>query len=118
MQFSTRLKSLRMSRGLNQKEFAAVLGISPVTLSHYENGKREPDLDTLCALCGIIQVSSDYLLGLSDNPMPSASLRLTCATIPRDPYADLTPEHRAILDGVADTLRRQEQSAAPEAKKG
>ena len=118
MFFPSRLRSIRLSMQLNQKEFAASLGLSPVTLSHYENGKREPDLDTLCAICKTLNISADYMLGLSDLPSGQTAIRITPSTIPRDPYADLSPASRAILDSVAKTLRSQEDADALEAKKG
>lgn len=72
MLFSARLRELRIRANMNQKEFAALLGIHPVTLSHYENEKREPDLNRLIELCLKLNVSSDYLLGLSDTLQPAA----------------------------------------------
>ena len=65
--FSARLAELRKSRGTSQKEAAKKLGISQALLSHYEKGIREPSLDFVCKASGYYNVTSDYLLGLSES---------------------------------------------------
>lgn len=57
------LKELRTKHGYTQNEIAKILGISRAAYTNIENGKREPDFDTLNKLCDIFNVSSDYLLG-------------------------------------------------------
>lgn len=71
---STRLVSLRKDKNLSQKEAAAALGVSQGLLSHYEKGIRECGLDFLCHAAIFYDVSSDYLLGLSDTKMMSDAL--------------------------------------------
>ena len=51
-----------------QGEFAKCLGLQQATYSRYENGKREPDLESLCQIGKVTGVSIDYLLGLTDAP--------------------------------------------------
>lgn len=71
---STRLVTLRKDKNLSQKEAAAALGVSQGLLSHYEKGIRECGLDFLCRAATFYDVSSDYLLGLSDTKMMSDAL--------------------------------------------
>ena len=66
--FSSRLRDLRGDR--NQDDVAKELGISRASLSYYESGVRKPDINTLYALAKYYNVSSDYLLGLSDASTP------------------------------------------------
>ncbi len=61
--FAQTLCSLRTDRGLTQETVAAALGISPKTLSKWENGASEPELSLLCALADYYSVSVDRLLG-------------------------------------------------------
>ena len=61
--FAQTLCSLRTDRGLTQETVAAALGISPKTLSKWENGASEPELPLLCALADYYGVSVDTLLG-------------------------------------------------------
>ena len=71
---STRLVSLRKEKNLSQKEAAAELGVSQALLSHYEKGIRECGLDFLCRASTFYDVSTDYLLGLTENKMVSDAL--------------------------------------------
>lgn len=64
--FGTRLKELRTERRLTQAQISAELGIHSVTYLHYEKNQREPSLELLVAIAKYYDVSTDYLLGLSD----------------------------------------------------
>ena len=61
--FAKTLCSLRTESGETQETVAAALGISPKTLSKWENGASEPELSLLCALADYYGVSADRLLG-------------------------------------------------------
>ena len=65
-----RLRDLREDRDLTQKEMAHILHCSQRVYSDYETGKVKLSEDTLCRLALYHQTSIDYLLGLTDNPMP------------------------------------------------
>ena len=65
-EFPRVLALLRKERGLSQKAVAGELGISQALLSHYEKGAREPGLDFLCRAASFYDVSTDYLLGLTE----------------------------------------------------
>lgn len=64
--FSNKLKSLRLERGLTQGEVSKSLGLSRNAFTNYELGIREPSFDTLKKICLLFEVSADYLLGLED----------------------------------------------------
>ena len=59
-----RLNKLRGE--LSQAEFSKRIGITAATIGYYENSERLPDAETLHKICAVCNVSSDYLLGLSD----------------------------------------------------
>ncbi|MGP4041934.1 helix-turn-helix domain-containing protein [Gracilibacillus sp. D59] len=65
---STRLKKLRENKDLLQKQVADKLGIKANTLSGYENGTRSPDPKLLRELAEFYNVTTDYLLGRTDDP--------------------------------------------------
>ena len=65
--FSERLRKLRESLNLSQNEFSKQLGVSRVSLTHYEAGDRTPDIDFLSRLHQCTGVSVYYLLGLTDS---------------------------------------------------
>ena len=74
--FGMTLSSLRRETGRSQREVATDLGISQALLSHYENNAREPKLDFVIKTCDYYSVTSDYILGRSDerNGDPSVNI--------------------------------------------
>jgi transcriptional regulator with XRE-family HTH domain len=66
------MKKLRRARRITQEELAAVLSVSKFTVSSYENEHTEPDDSTKVLIAKTLDVSLDYLLGLSDVPNPPA----------------------------------------------
>ena len=66
--FGELIAELRQDRGLTQKQLGKILSVSTGTISNYENGVHYPDLDKLVALADYFQVSTDYLLGRTDEP--------------------------------------------------
>ena len=56
------LKLIRRQKGLNQLKVAMDLNISREALSHYENGKRSPDVEMLRRLSCYFNVSIDFLV--------------------------------------------------------
>lgn len=64
--FSSRLASLRKERGMTQEELAKALNKKRSTYSGYETEGKEPDLETVCILANYFGVSTDYLLGYSN----------------------------------------------------
>ena len=61
-----RIKESRIERGINAVEIAKTIGISKSAISQIESRRNAPDVVTLFKLCQLLNVSSDYLLGLSD----------------------------------------------------
>lgn len=57
-----RLKSARNERGLRQQEVAEQLGIKANTISNWEKGRTEPDIDTFVKLCDIYEIDCASLL--------------------------------------------------------
>ena len=65
-----RLREMREDRDLTQKELAEFLHIRQNTYSQYENGLRQIPIDALIALADYYGTSTDYILGLTNNPIP------------------------------------------------
>lgn len=64
--FGERLRELRIERGLGQNALARTLGLSNASISYWETGKQEPTASAIFKLASFFDVSSDYLLGLTD----------------------------------------------------
>ena len=58
-----RIQEIRKERGIKQKELAAKLGIAANTLSQYETGSREPDIDTTKRIARELNVTIEELVG-------------------------------------------------------
>lgn len=65
-----RLRDMREDRDLTQTTVAELLHIRQNTYSQYENGQRQLPVDVLIQLSLIYQTSTDYLLGITDEPRP------------------------------------------------
>ena len=63
-----RIKDLREDNDLTQKEVAEYLHIRQNTYSQYETGHRQIPIEVLIALAKFYKTSTDYILGLTDNP--------------------------------------------------
>jgi methanogenic corrinoid protein MtbC1 len=61
--FSSRLRELRVQRGMRQKDLAAVLGLAQTTIANYEQKLRFPDEPTLVRIADFFSVSLDHLMG-------------------------------------------------------
>jgi DNA-binding XRE family transcriptional regulator len=66
--FAARLANLRTSKALKLRDVGSAIGITVPSVSKLECGKTSPELDTLMALADFFEVSTDYLLGRSDDP--------------------------------------------------
>ena len=63
--FGDRLKNARKLKGLTQKELADMINAKHNSVSNWENNHNKPDPDTIELLCGVLDVSPNYLLGVS-----------------------------------------------------
>lgn len=63
-----RLRGLRLQKGVTQKSIADNIGVDEVSLQRYEYGTVRPKLEKLVKLADFFNVSTDYLLGRTDNP--------------------------------------------------
>lgn len=57
-----RLRNARTDKNMKQQEVADILGIKPNTLSNWEKGRTEPDIDTFVKLCDIYEIDCASLL--------------------------------------------------------
>lgn len=61
-----RLRESIKNATLTQKEIAKAVNVSPQTISKYMKLDIFPALDTLAKLCKVLDVSADYILGISN----------------------------------------------------
>ena len=98
-----RIKYLRESRQWSQLDLAKKLGISQPTLAAYELGTKNPKLETLILLSKLFNVSTDYLLEVTDEKNSREDLELLAK------IKILDPEQRKailmILEGYSEESR-------------
>ena len=66
--FIDRLKELRKDKNITQANVAAAIGCIEQYYQKIEYGKVKPSYDKILLLADFFDVSTDYLLGRSDNP--------------------------------------------------
>lgn len=103
-----RLRAIREDHDVMQKDLAEEFGITHSALSRYEQNKREPPIDFIIAFCKYFNVTADFLFGMSDDYRPPVNVSIPPTILSRNPYADLSAEHRATLDAMAAVFRQQE----------
>ena len=64
--FPRRLTFIMTIRNVSTQELAELLCVSRSAISNYRNGRRFPNLQQLCLLAVALNISTDYLLGISD----------------------------------------------------
>lgn len=71
--FGERLKELRNSKKLTQKQLADIFYLNKSSISRYENNSQMPENEILQKLADFFEVSIDYLLCRTDEQMPPIS---------------------------------------------
>lgn len=64
--FKDRLRELRLEKQVSRKQLAEFLFVSERLISYWENGKRECGFDMLLKIAKYFNVSTDYLLGMTN----------------------------------------------------
>ena len=90
------IKKLRMAQGLNQVEFAKCLSVTKQCVSNWENDNVVPSIEMLCKIADFFKVSTDYLLGRSEQRAIDVS--------------NLTEEQIAHLTSITDDLAKLNRS--------
>jgi len=70
--FSERLRVARELRKLSQAELAKAADLQPSAISHFETAGRSPSFDNLKRLADALKVTTDFLIGRSDEPSLSS----------------------------------------------
>lgn len=107
-----RLRQVRLSKGMNQKELAEALNLSQAAISGYETGKYDPGMKIWKSIAEYFGVSVDYLIEdapeeKSEDPtgIPDEVMLLVEAVMHLPPEAQA--EARTYLDFLKQRYRRQ-----------
>lgn len=107
--FSQRIKEALNIRRFSQKEAAKAINVTQRTMSEYVNGKMQPTAPAIIKLAKFLDVSADYLLGLTDEFTPLTReedpLKEEIETI-RSVYAKLSVAQRQAMLALFRSLDR------------
>lgn len=95
------LRKLRTDKGLTMQEASDKMGIDRSALSRLESGERALNEFYLKSLSNFYDVSTDYILGLSENKRPETKIVEKIVTVPSQDNSNFSPEHRAVLDLIS-----------------
>ncbi|NFL87378.1 helix-turn-helix transcriptional regulator [Clostridium botulinum] len=107
VQFKERLVTLRKEKDLTQYDLATQLGFSRGQIGNYEQGSREPDQETLLKIAKFFNVSSDYLLGISDKRNYTDDNEVTIALHSDTEYDDLPDEAKKEIDNFIEFVKQK-----------
>lgn len=108
----TNLKKARLQKGISQKELAITLKVAQPTVSAWESGKKNPTKENIKELCELLNVTADYLLGITNDPNPQRliipdELKGVQVAFHRGEFEDLTQDEVDAIAVLAKTLREQ-----------
>lgn len=89
--FAKALRELMEAKGITQDALSEEIGKSRQTISQYVNGVSEPGYDTLVKIAEHFEVSTDFLLGITDIKTPDATAQAVIA------YTGLSEENALML---------------------
>lgn len=97
VRLSDRLKQLRQEKHLGQKQIAALVNVTKSAVSSWESDIRQPTYDTLIRLADIYHVSTDYLLGrTNDRPLDLSGLTAAEVALVTDLVASMTAKNQKL----------------------
>lgn len=88
MAFKDRLRAARLALGLTGEYVGSQVGVSKQTISHWEAGRYEPNIEQMRGLCNVLKITPNYLFEADDLNLPPDAIEE--ARI----YARLSPEDR------------------------
>lgn len=112
-----RIRRARVKKGLSQVSLADAIGVKAGTLSGYEREYRRPDVEMLGRIASVLGVSTDYLLGRTDDPTPHRAQQEASPAANPDPLVDLaveaipelSPEARSAVERFIEYCRESDR---------
>lgn len=66
LSFGEKIKDARKAKGMTQRQLADKIGAKHNSVSDWENNKNKPDPDTIELICGVLDITPNYLLRADD----------------------------------------------------
>lgn len=94
--FGKKIREARKAKGYTQRELANLIGAKHNSVSDWENDKNKPDPDTIELICGVLDLSPNYLLASNEESLTFHEKRLI------DKYRTLDTHGKDMVDTVLD----------------
>lgn len=107
MKFSDNLRLLRTKHRLSQKEIGDIVGVTSQAVSKWENDIAEPDNDSLLKLSNYFNVSTDYLLGKSNEENQSIRYDDELEKVLFSKAKDLTDDEKKTIINVINAIKKE-----------
>ena len=99
MLFYEQLAALRRAKGISQETLAEQLGVSRQAVSKWETGTAKPELDNILALCRILEVSPNELLGDTTQPINELAPSVTVESL-KEANVTASADRKKLLKGT------------------
>ena len=111
MGFNERLREARLAADWSGDKLGKAVGYSKQTVSHWEAGRFEPNMETIVKLCQVLDVPADWLLlGKAPEELSAGALREARF------YDSLSPEGKRKWETAKMLFREGASDATIEAK--
>ena len=101
-----KILNLLKTKGIKDKDFVSAIGLYSSALSEWKSGKSVSYKKHIDKIADYLGVSSDYLLGRSDDPLPPVDMK--DVTIVKDSYiGPLDPAEKEWLESVLAAYREK-----------
>ena len=104
-----RLKELRIEKNLSQSKLAELFNISQQAVSHYEKGIRDIDSSLIKNLANFFDVSTDYLLGITNVKNYTEDPNITIALHSDTDYDELPKEAKDEINNFIEFIKQKYQ---------
>ena len=113
MNIGNKIKTLREKKGLTQLELSKDLNVVRQTVAQWENQERDLKTGAIISLAKYFNVSTDYLLGLTENTSTNISEigisnKTGFSTSTVENILNLSAEHKIILDKIINELLKSD----------
>ena len=105
-----KIKQLREEKKMKQSELCIILNTTQATLSNWERGVHDPDIESLKKMVEVFHTTTDYILGITDNPHPQ-KIESTSEDLLSYKISKLPLKKRKVIEDMANIFEEEESSA-------
>ena len=108
MHYGSRAKDWITDHDITQKKLAKEFHITEAMFSNYLNGRNDMPIEILVKIAQYFHITTDYLVGLSDSPLPAIQLSRGERELV-ETYRSLSKNQKELITGLLRLMREQNQ---------